>query len=47
MTGTKLLQFMDLAYAYDGALAARNVTLDVGAGEIVALLSVAARMGPG
>lgn len=38
MTGAKLLQVMDLAYAYDGALAVRDVTLDVGAGEIVALL---------
>ena len=38
MTGVNLLEVAGLAYAYDGALAVRNVTLDVGAGEIVALL---------
>lgn len=32
------LQVSGLAYAYDGALAVRNVSLEVGAGEIVALL---------
>lgn len=38
MTSTKLLEAAGLAYAYDGALAVRNVTFDVDAGEIVALL---------
>lgn len=38
MTDVKLLEVAGLAYAYDGALAVRDVTLDLGAGEIVALL---------
>jgi branched-chain amino acid transport system ATP-binding protein len=33
-----LLEVSGLAYAYDGALAVRNVSLTVGTGEIVALL---------
>jgi branched-chain amino acid transport system ATP-binding protein len=35
---TPLLQVSNLAYAYDGALAVRNVSLTVAPGEIVALL---------
>ena len=38
MTGAPLLSVTDLAYAYNGVAAVRGVSLDVNAGEVVALL---------
>ncbi|MBM3573318.1 MAG: ABC transporter ATP-binding protein, partial [Alphaproteobacteria bacterium] len=38
MTADALLSVADLAYAYNGAVAVRGVSLDVGTAEIVALL---------